>query len=232
MKSSIKSRGFTLVELLVVITIILVLAGVTVTMTRKFKDKAATAKRMADVRQAGTILLAKASENNGQCRLFQGGSGNFEFRPFQVVMTDLGVDPNFSAGVNIMHWGERPKTNEHWNCRGVNFTNVPDLNAVWAPVSVKDSQGRSGNIWALTIGAVTRPGVYPLVIDSSTASGDEVFRINESNGDCVGLRESGQKANACMLDGSVRALDKADLKAAGFKRAYDNSTKPPKSISL
>jgi hypothetical protein len=35
-----------------------------------------------------------------------------------------------------------------------------------------------------------------------------------------------------MLDGSVRTMGIAELKAAGFTKAYDNSTTPPKSLSL
>ena len=118
-----------------------------------------------------------------------------------------------------------------WNCRAINFKNVPDLKAVWKTESLKDSQGRSANVASLIIGDVTRPGVYPLMIDSSTSSGDETFRIND-NSDCVGLREAGKKANAFMLDGSVRSMGLPELKTVGFTKAYDNSTTPPKLISL
>jgi len=40
------------------------------------------------------------------------------------------------------------------------------------------------------------------------------------------------KANAFMFDGSARLMDKADLKKAGFSKAYDNSKTPPKLITL
>lgn len=74
--------------------------------------------------------------------------------------------------------------------------------------------------------SVSRPGDYPLLIDSSSADGREIFRIAEGSGDCVGLRESGGKANAFFFDGSARLMDKTDLNKAGFKNAYDNSTTP------
>jgi predicted pyridoxine 5'-phosphate oxidase superfamily flavin-nucleotide-binding protein len=71
------------------------------------------------------------------------------------------------------------------------------------------------------------------LIDSSTAIGMEIFRIEEKFGDCVGLREAGgTKASAFLFDGSARHLDKADLKKAGFTKAYDNSTPSPKSVTL
>ena len=44
--------------------------------------------------------------------------------------------------------------------------------------------------------------------------------------------EAGKKANAFMLDGSVRSMGLPELKAAGFTKAYDNSSVPPKPISL
>jgi prepilin-type N-terminal cleavage/methylation domain-containing protein/prepilin-type processing-associated H-X9-DG protein len=237
MKSSFKRRGFTLVELLVVITMIVVLAGVVFTLTRRIRDKAAASKSLSDIRQAGTILLAKASETNGRCQYFSGSNGAFDFRPYFIIRNELGIDLKQSNGViEIMHWdGGREviqkKSNAHWNCRAVNFTNVPDFNAVWTTVSTPNADGTSANISSLTIASVTRPSLYPLLIDSSSFSGSEIFRINQNNGDCVGLRSNG-KANALMLDGSGRAMDKADLKASGFKKAYDNSTTPPKSITL
>lgn len=239
MKSSFKRRGFTLVELLVVIVIIAVLAAVSFTLARKMKDRAMATKSLSDIRQAGNVLLAKASETNGRCQYFSGGAGGFDLRPYFIVMEEMGIiKSRADEMVEIMHWDNglelqrNPALNPWWACRAVNFTNVPAVNAVWTRVeTVPDSQGRKPNVSSLTIGSVTRPGAYPLLIDSSTFSGIEIFRINEGNGDLVGLRSNG-KANAVMLDGSARTMDKVDLKAAGFKKAYDNSTTPPKSITL
>lgn len=234
MKKSIKRNGFTLTELLVVITIILALASVVFTVTRNLKDRAGAAKRLSEVRQAGSILLTKANETNGRCQLFSGGSGSFDFRSYYIIKTELGMEINDTNEADIMFWDSKklsPKL-PAWNCRAVNFKNVPDLNAVWKTESIKDSQGRSANVASLIIGDVTRPGAYPLMIDSSKSSGDETFRINEGIGDCVGLREVGKKANAFILDGSVRSMGLSELRAAGFTKAYDNSSVPPKPISL
>jgi prepilin-type N-terminal cleavage/methylation domain-containing protein len=92
MKTSIKKNGFTLTELLVVIAIIIVLAGVVTAVTRNTKERAGAAKRISDVRQAGSILLAKASETNGRGQYFSGGSGSFELRPYYIIKTELGLD--------------------------------------------------------------------------------------------------------------------------------------------
>jgi prepilin-type N-terminal cleavage/methylation domain-containing protein len=234
MKIALKGNGFTLIELLVVITIIVVLASITFAVTGNLRQRAGAVKRISDVRQSGIILLSKASETDNRCQYFTGGSGSFELRPYYIVKVGVGLGIYDSAEIDIMSWDSRklPPKLPAWNCRAVNFKNVPKHDAIWKNGSVKDSQGRVANVSTLFIGTVSRPGAYPLLIDSSKSTGEETFRINEGNGDCVGLREAGMKANAFMLDGSVRSMGVAELKAAGFTKAYDNSTTPPKLINF
>jgi prepilin-type N-terminal cleavage/methylation domain-containing protein len=58
-------RGFTLVEMLVVITIIAVLAALTLVTTRNIKSRAYQANAMSSLRQVAAFNLAYATENNG-----------------------------------------------------------------------------------------------------------------------------------------------------------------------
>jgi type II secretory pathway pseudopilin PulG len=234
MDKPIKINGYTLIELLVVVMLVIVLAGITFAITGNIKQRAGAVKRMSDVRQAGIILLSKASETNNRCEYFSSGSGSFELRPYYIVKTGVGLAIFDSLETEIMSWDGKklPPKLPAWNCRAVNFHNVPKLDAHWKNSTVKDSQGRNANVSTLFIGGVSRPGAYPLLIDSSKSNGEETFRINEGNGDYVGLREAGMKANAFMLDGSVRSMGVTELKAAGFTKAYDNSTTPPRLIGL
>jgi prepilin-type N-terminal cleavage/methylation domain-containing protein/prepilin-type processing-associated H-X9-DG protein len=228
------ARGFTLVELLVVITIIIVLAGVTMAVTGRIKDRAMAATRLSNVRQAGMLLLGKAGEMSGRCSYFYGGSGGFDFRPYLIVRGELGIAMDANYICEIMHWDIKrlpPTGNPHWNCYAVNFTDVPVLGAKWINETLVDWNNRSSNVKSLSVASITRPEAYPLLVDSSEASGQEIFRLQEGSGNCVGLRNSG-KANAFMFDGSARLMDKTDLKKAGFAKAYDNSTTPPKLITL
>jgi prepilin-type N-terminal cleavage/methylation domain-containing protein len=238
-------RGFTLVEILVVIVIIAVLAAVTFSVTRRIQQSAQASNRLSNMRQAGSMLLGIASENNGRCSYFAGGSSTaWEHRPYLILLKELGLtnqkdyNVNEANRVKIMHWDleKLPPVLPHWNCRAINFQNVtyPDGTATkWTQEEYIDPyNGRKANLKSISLASISRPGSYPMLIDSSTSDGREIFRINEGNGDCVGLREAGGKASAFMFDGSARHMDKADLKKAGFTKAFDNSTTPPKSVNL
>jgi prepilin-type N-terminal cleavage/methylation domain-containing protein len=232
-------RGFTLVELLVVIVIIAVLAAVTFSITRKIQQSAQASNRLSNMRQAGSLLLGLAGENNGRCSYFAGGASTaWDYRPYIILRKELNLPDNNNSYVEIMHWDRKklPSLMPHWNCRATNFQNVtyPDgTTTKWTEEEYVDpSNTRKANVKSISLAAISRPESYPMLIDSSTASGMEVFRINEGNGDCVGLREAGGKASAFLFDGSARHMDKADLKKAGFTKAYDNSTTPPKSLTL
>lgn len=221
--------------MLIAIAIIAVLAGGIFAIASKSREKARATVRLSSIREAGSSFLAVAAENNGRCAYFGGGSGNFEYRPYLIIRNE---SLQKEGPMQIMHWDADKlppnKGNEHWNCRAINFQDVTHTDGTstkWTMQGVKDGAGRSGNLKTLSLAAVARPWSYPLVIDSSNAAGNEIFRINESAGECVGLRESG-KANAFLFDGSARRMDRADLKKSGFTKAYDNSTKPPKPITL
>jgi prepilin-type N-terminal cleavage/methylation domain-containing protein len=229
----VRRKGFTLVEVLVCISIIAVLATVVALVLRSADKRARAVKRLSDIRQAGTVLMAKASETNGRCAYFAGGSsGGFDVRAYNIVREGTGVPVTNKDACEVMHWDIKalPTSVLHWNCYGVNFQSVPLFGAVWTQESL-NYNGQSYNVKSLIVAAVTRPESYPLLIDSSTSDGKEIFRINEGNGDCVGLRNEG-KANAFLLDGSARSMNRSDLKNAGFTKAYDNSVTPPRSVTL
>jgi len=236
-------RGFTLVELLVVITIIAVLAAIVISVTGKIQQSARASNRLSNMRQAGSLLLGIAGDNNGRCSYFAGGNSAWEYRTYLMLLKELGLpnskdyDKNPTVRVEMMHWDMKklPPLLPHWNCRAINFQDVtyPDGTATrWTQERVNNIDGTTANVKSLSLASVARPNIYPLLIDSSTSAGREIFRIAEGNGECVGLREAGGKASAFLFDGSARHMDRDDLKKAGFTKAYDNSTTPPKSVTF
>jgi prepilin-type N-terminal cleavage/methylation domain-containing protein/prepilin-type processing-associated H-X9-DG protein len=229
-----RPRGFTVVELLVSIAIVVILATAIFAVLKQARNRAQTVKRLNNIRTSGSILLGKAQDMNGRASFFAGGqSGGFDLRPYNIVRDALGIPRGAKDVCEIMHWDviqRPPDGNLHWNCYAVNFQNVPDLQIFWKQEAIEFSGG-TYNVKSLLVSAISRPSSYPLLIDSSQADGREIFRINESGAEYVGLRNNG-KANAYFFDGSSRSMDKAELKAAGFTRAYDNSVNPPKVVQL
>lgn len=59
------NAAFTLVELLVVITIIAVLAALLFALTTSIRKKASSATSVSNLRQVGTAIMTHASDNNG-----------------------------------------------------------------------------------------------------------------------------------------------------------------------
>ncbi len=68
-----RHKGFTLVELLVVITIILVMATLVVLMTRRIRSKAYQANALSTLRQVAAVNVAYATENNGDINTMRYG---------------------------------------------------------------------------------------------------------------------------------------------------------------
>lgn len=235
LKSTIHRQGFTLVELLVVIVIVASLAALITMVAQAALAKAASSKALSNLRQSGTIFLASATEKNGKMQFTDdAGGSDLSLLPYNVVRQELGLRWGSSGETGqpqiceIMHWNfekVKPKKYEE-NCFGVNFTNLPDSENLdeWTVDEVT-------KVKTLVLARISRPGAYPFLLDSSNSTGDEYFQILDSGSGAVGLRNSG-KANAYFLDGSARSLDRADLKKAGFTKAYDNKTTPPKSVTL
>jgi len=72
-KGITRANGFTLVELLVVITIIAVLAAVVMTLTQKIKARAYQANALSTLRQLGTFHVGYAAENSGDINTMRYG---------------------------------------------------------------------------------------------------------------------------------------------------------------
>ena len=228
--------GFTLTELLVVILIIVVLATFGFTMMRNAKASAQSSTCISPLRNVGTLLLSTAADNNGSVRVFSGGNGGFDYRPYYIVGSELGLDKDAnstafeSALREVMFCPAAPASSmAHWNCYGVNFTNSTRAGATWINEQFQDANGRTANVKALKLASVDSPADYILIADSCQASGQQIFRI--TGADRIGLRHQ-HKANACFLDGSARILSPSDLGKLGFKEAYDTSSNPPQTVSL
>lgn len=236
-----REHGFTLVELLVVIAIVAVLALTAFMFARKGLDKATSSRALSRLRHSGTILLADAHEKNGRMQYaVSDAQADSPLLPYNIVRNTLGIEVSTaqsSVGLcEIMHWDPvklKPGAYQR-NCFGVNFTNIPyepeGRGVQWTDGTITDAGG-DVEVRTLISATVNRPEFYPILLDSSTDKGEEIFSIREDEGGYVGLRNSG-KAHGYFLDGSARQLGVTELKSAGFAKAYDNSSTPPKMRTL
>lgn len=94
--------AFSLVELLVVFTIVIVLAGLIFTMVTRMRKKADGAKAISNLRQIGPFLATYAVDNNGALPAPRadepdGNGGFIQLHWHETVMTQAftGVDPKF-----------------------------------------------------------------------------------------------------------------------------------------
>lgn len=93
------ASGFTLVELLVVITIVVVLAGITFTVTTRVRDQAVTATDTGKFRQVGIALQSIAQDNNGiipHGNMAKDPDGNFTYPGAVIPGTDSGQGDRFN----------------------------------------------------------------------------------------------------------------------------------------
>lgn len=227
--------AFTLVELLVTISIVVVLASIAFSLTQKAKQAAEKASCLSRLRQVGTILAGRAGETNNRYEVFRGGAGSFELRPYFILRDELGLPKgpypaHFATLGEIMFCPAAPEPNlGHWNCFGIHVSNTDRAGSQWKTETIRDQQGRIANAAILRTSLVKYPSQCVLVADSCRSDGQQIFRIQ--GGDLIGLRHQG-KASALFLDGSARTMSKADLGQLGFKKAYDTSVNPPSIVTL
>lgn len=219
-------RGFTLVELLVVIVILAALAAGIFSVVGRARDNATASRNVSDTRQAGALLLQASVETNG--RLTFSADGNpaaSAYLPYNIVREALGLDTTDHRQLaDIMHWDAkrlRPGQDPALECRGVNFTRFEDAGVEWREDILElGENGQPIELMTLILSQVDRPGIYPLLVDSSRGDGREVFRISEESNELAAMRTGGRAA-AFFLDGSARMLNAADLARAGFSQAFE-----------
>jgi prepilin-type N-terminal cleavage/methylation domain-containing protein len=93
------SRGFTLMELLVVIVIIAALAAIIFTVTTRLRERAITAADTGKLRQVGIALVDIAQDNNGiipHGNLARDASGGFVYPGAVIPGTDAGQGDRFN----------------------------------------------------------------------------------------------------------------------------------------
>ena len=108
-------RGFTLVEMLVVITIIVVLATISFSVSHRMLASSKAAKSMENMRQVAALVVSSASDNGGKLlalRQFNEASTglptNWHWNQAVAAMTDPAADPQTIATSSDWWWKTQP----------------------------------------------------------------------------------------------------------------------------
>lgn len=150
------SRGFTLVELLVSITIIIVLAALVIVVTGRIRANAQQANAISSLRQIGIANIAYSAENNGAINVirdtgekgaFEGKGGKWASDSFAGRMQPYLFDglsttnqTTFVADMNAS-LGALYGTSNIRTMAGTAFSGVPvttDGSAILNPIAIND----------------------------------------------------------------------------------------------
>jgi general secretion pathway protein G len=202
-------KGFTLVELLVVIVIIAVLATLSFFGFSKMKSKAKGSTCASNLRQIGTAMVSYAMDNNGELPPLEDKRKPTQNGIWATFVANGGylakvINKNnkLSSGAGVWACPECTVVHESYNGYGVAETSVIKT---WSP---SPATTRS-----LRLSEVNRPVSTWLVGDAlkTTAdlkSGWYAVRAKPSNwgsGNSPGPRHNG-KVNVCMVDGHVEVM--------------------------
>jgi prepilin-type N-terminal cleavage/methylation domain-containing protein len=195
LKSS-RLHAFTLVELLVVITIIAVLAGIAMPVYSKVQERAKALQDGNNLRQLGVGTIAFASDNDGDL-LYRDGAGAdtnwatllrenyskdnntfhspFDKRAKKSGLTDMSAPLSYGANPDVISSG---------NPRNLDDAQYPSQLIVFAPIMTT-----------------------PMVFDGTFSSLKDATKTTNGTGANGGTHGSNRRIKVVMLDGHVEDLE-------------------------
>lgn len=218
--NSIPSRAFhrralSILELLVVVTILAILAAFLIAATARFLERSRTVECANNLRQVGMLLQQYAVDRDNRLRFFRDGSGSpFWFNELRNFAEYSQEEAQKRFSCPAMDW----RQTGHWWCYGMRMGRVPSDPDDPGTVQ-RDGSGQPG-FYVLNLARVERPGDFWIMTDSATGSlARQTFRIVPpglySNAG-VHLRH-GDQANVLFLDGHVELRDPAGFYRLGME---------------
>lgn len=233
-----RSRGFTLIEMLIVVVIIIALAAVVFPMARNIRQAAGTAKTVSNLRQIQAANMSFASENNG---FFLGSAPDgggpwgppwFTYMPFVSMLGVNAAGEGESGNVLPDGWGKNYP--EVLKCgMDVSVSTAPDqkdrnftIAMNWTSFSHQMDGTAGGASWWIggkTLqNSVRHPSQLIMFHESSEIFSLYWDRLNWK-GDDVGFtlglafRNKGKTCNAVFADGHVASLTRKDVEKDDVK---------------
>ncbi len=230
-RQNARFRGFTLVELLVVITIIIVLAAIGFTLIKHVQANARAMDSLQRIRQCGLVVLQTASDRNNVLVIHVAGTSTnmHDLRLYGMVAASVG---EASAGRYVYTPAYEKKAVGTWPVWAANIDN-DDANMIkWEKVWF-DRGGEQRYANGLNLTRVASTNRYPLLADSSNNDGVPRCLFGNGNPYKFAMRYN-KKGPVFMLDGSARMVGRDEMGKIGITQAYafpDNPISNPKLVS-
>lgn len=210
-------RGFTLMELLVVIVIIAVLSVIGFTLSRQVNAKLQATQAVHRIRQCGAIVLQKASENHNHLIIHANGtSSNMHDLRLHGMVKEALMDGDVSELVYTPAYQKYAKGT--WPVWGVNLDDNPELGVEWERVWFERG-GDQRFAEGLRLPKCKQPGRYPLLADSSNGAGVPRARFANDNQHKFAMRYR-NKGPVFLLDGSTVLVGPGSMNKFGITQGY------------
>ncbi len=214
-------HGFTLLEALVTIAILLVLVGMIFPIASRMRESSRNSQCIAHLRQAGVAMQHYISEMGNRIVTRRGGNRGGSTDLWGAELSGRGYlsEPARKDGYRSTT-GSDPRllqcptgalppsfsmTNWSWYTYGINLF-TPGL---------KSTEEKETPLSVRNVMTIQSPAKFPLLADSASGTDNvQYFRLSSDNGG-LALRHSG-KGNVLFLDGHVEAIGRKEAQALGF----------------
>lgn len=230
-RGAARPAGFTLTEILIVIVIIAALAAVLFPLLGRMKGKLQATQSINRIRQCGTILMLKATDNNNKIVIHvKGTSKNMrDLRLYGMVEEVVGTE---EVGSYVYTPAYEKMAKGTWPVWGANVDNDPEKGIAWERVWF-DRGGEQRYATSLNLARCGSIGAYPLLADSSNSAGAPRALFGNDNNYKFAMRYGG-KGPVFLLDGSTRMVGQDEMGQLGITQGYifpDNPVSTPELVS-
>lgn len=235
--SRLPNHGWTLIELLAVIAIVLVLFTISIGITGEFSKRAKDTQCVANLRQLGSSFLYYTQDYHRGVIRSQISGGNLETgwtrlivnkgylpsqTPWKILCCPIGNMPQ-TAKTSMERYNPRSPSlaagdSWRWYTYGLNACAIPNVATVTN--TEEEVSGLKCRVFQMSLSNVPKAAEHVLLADSSSGTPDNYQRQSmerdNKGGPCLRHGpKSARYANAVFLDGHVEPLTRERIIALG-----------------